>query len=368
VRPLGQPETGARPARGSPAELARTIESSALAIGFDAVGFASASLGPDDEQRLAGWLEAGWHGEMAYMAEHGARRARPAELIPGTVSVVCVALRYGTRGVAPAPGVLASPDLGYIARYALGRDYHKVIRPRLARLAERVAAAAGPFGYRAFVDSAPVLEKPLARDAGLGWIGKHTLLLHEREGSTFLLGELYTDLPLPAATKVPDRCGTCDACLAACPTGAIVGPYRLDARRCISYLTIELRGPIPPELRPLVGNRVFGCDDCQLACPWNRFARLARQPDFAPRHSLDAPRLVDLFAWSEAEYLAKTEGMALRRVGYEGWLRNVAVALGNATSSPEVVAALRARADHPSPLVRDHVSWALARHVAGAAG
>jgi epoxyqueuosine reductase len=261
--------------------------------------------------------------------------------------------------------VLESPDRGYVARYALGRDYHKLMRRRLQQLADRIAATVGPFGYRAFVDSAPVLEKALARDAGLGWIGKHTLLLSRRASSWFLLGELFTDLPLPLDAPASAHCGTCRRCIDVCPTQAITAPYRLDARRCISYLTIELKGPIPEPLRAPMGNRIFGCDDCQLVCPWNKFAQLAEEPDFAPRHGLDGTRLVELFAWSEEQFLKRTEGMAIRRTGYEGWLRNIAVALGNAPHAAEVVAALNARADHPSALVREHVAWALRRQQPG---
>jgi epoxyqueuosine reductase len=262
---------------------------------------------------------------------------------------------------ADAEAALASPDRAYVSRYALGRDYHKVLRHRLQKLAERIGEITGPFGHRVFTDSAPVLEKALARDAGLGWIGKHTLLLSRDAGSWFFLGEIYTDLPLPLDTQATEHCGTCTRCIDICPTQAIVAPYRLDARRCISYLTIELRGSIPEDLRPLIGNRIFGCDDCQLVCPWNKFARIATEPDFAPRHGLDSARLIDLFAWSEAEFLERTAGMAIRRTGYEGWLRNIAVALGNARYSAAIEAALRARADDPSPLVREHVAWALSQ-------
>ncbi len=261
----------------------------------------------------------------------------------------------------PAADVLADGSKGYVARYALGRDYHKVLRSRLAELATRLEAEIGAFGHRAFVDSGPVMEKPLARNAGLGWIGKHTNLINERAGSLFMLGELYTDLPLPVDARAKDRCGSCSACLPACPTGAITAPYQLDARRCISYLTIEHHGAIPEALRPAIGNRIFGCDDCQLVCPWNKFARVAAEPDFRVRHRLDEPDLVELFAWSEAEYLEKTEGSALRRLGFRRWLRNIAVALGNAPPSARVLAALRSRAGAADPVVREHVGWALAR-------
>jgi epoxyqueuosine reductase len=262
----------------------------------------------------------------------------------------------------PAEKILANGELAYISRYALGRDYHKVMRRRLQILAERIASVTGPFGYRAFVDSAPVLEKPLAEKAGLGWLGKHSNLLHRNAGSWFFLGELYTDLPLPVDRAVTDHCGECDACITACPTAAIVEPYIVDARRCISYLTIELKGSIPVELRPLLGNRIYGCDDCQLVCPWNRFAKVSSEPDYAPRHQLDAPELIILFSWDEATFLNKMQGSPIRRIGHESWLRNIAVALGNAPTSPGIIAALVGRLQHPSAVVREHVVWALQQH------
>ena len=341
--------------------LAARIKRWGRELGFGAVGISGTDLG-EDEANLIAWLEQKRHGEMAYMALHGTRRSRPAELKPGTLSVVSVRMDYLRSDTVPADAVLEDDSLGYVSRYALGRDYHKVLRRRLQKLADRITAEVGPFGYRAFTDSAPVLEKPLARNAGLGWIGKHTNLLSRSAGSWFFLGELYTDLPLPHDLRAKDHCGTCRACIDACPTGAITAPYRLDARLCISYLTIELKGNIPVELRPLVGNRVFGCDDCQLVCPWNRFAVPSDNPDFSPRHGLDAPRLAELFCWSEAEFDHNTRGSAIRRAGYDGWLRNVAVALGNARTSPEVVAALKSRVDSPSAVVREHVVWALQRH------
>jgi epoxyqueuosine reductase len=294
------------------------------------------------------------------MARHGTRRSRPSELVPGTVRVISARMNYLPAAENPQK-VLENPELGYVSRYALGRDYHKVLRGRLARLADRIAAVAGSQGYRAFTDSAPVLEKALARDAGLGWIGKHTNLLDRHDGSWFFLGEVFTDLPLPIDAPVTSHCGSCTACIDVCPTQAIVAPYRLDARRCISYLTIELDGAIPEEFRKAIGNRVYGCDDCQLVCPWNRYAKLTEEADFLPRQGLDAPRLVDLLQWSEQQFLERTAGSAIRRIGYERWLRNVAVALGNAPKTPEVVAALEARRDHPSALVREHVAWALSR-------
>ena len=272
------------------------------------------------------------------MEQHGTRRTRPAELVPGTLRVISVRMDYLPGSAAPADAVLHNPELGMISRYALGRDYHKVVRTRLQKLADQISARVGPFGYRAFTDSAPVLEKALAEKAGLGWIGKHTNLITRNAGSWFFLGELYTDLPLPVDAPASNHCGTCQACIDICPTQAIVAPYQLDARRCISYLTIELRGSIPVELRPLIGNRIYGCDDCQMVCPWNKFAQPTQEPDFAPRHGLDAPKLVELFAWSEEEFLKKTEGSAIRRIGYECWLRNIAVALGNAPRSDVVTA------------------------------
>ena len=341
--------------------LTESIRRRGMELGFQQVAITGVDLGADEAALLA-WLDAGYHGELGYMAHHGTRRARPAELVPGTIRIVSVRMDY-RRDAADPEAILGDPTLGYVSRYALGRDYHKVIRRRLQRLADYIESEVGPFGYRAFADSAPVMEKPLARNAGLGWIGKHTNLINRTAGSWFFLGELYTDLPLVADTQAAtDHCGTCRACIDACPTGAIVAPYRLDARLCISYLTIELHGPIPIALRPLVGNRIFGCDDCQLVCPWNRFARTSTEAGFDPRHGLDAAALADLFAWSREDYEARTEGMALRRLGYERWLRNLAVALGNAPPSPAVTAALASRCDDPSALVREHVEWALSRH------
>ncbi len=329
-------------------------------LGFDAIGISGVDLGPA-EARLMDWLAAGCHGDMDYMAAHGARRARPAELVPGTVSVITARIDY-LPDSADADANLADGRRAYLSRYALGRDYHKVLRKKLQRLADRIAEATVPFAHRVFTDSAPVLEVELAARAGLGWRGKHTLLL-SRQGSWFFLGEIYTSLPLPADRPEEEHCGSCAACLAACPTGAIVAPYRLDARRCISYLTIELKGSIPEDLRPLIGNRVYGCDDCQLCCPWNRFARLSPAEDFAVRHGLDRASLVELFGWSEEEFQSRMAGSAIRRIGHERWLRNLAVGLGNGPTSGDVVNALQARRDHPSALVREHVAWALARHL-----
>lgn len=344
------------------AALAVDIKRWASELGFADTGIAGTDLG-NDEAHLESWLAEGHHGEMDYMARHGTRRSRPAELEPGTLRVISVRMDYVPPGMPNAWDVINDGEKAYVARYALGRDYHKVMRNRLQKLAARIQERIGDFSYRAYVDSAPVLEKAIARNAGLGWIGKHTVLINKRAGSYFFLGELYTDLPLPVDAPASAHCGSCRRCIDICPTQAIVAPYRLDARRCISYLTIELKGSIPVELREPMGNRVFGCDDCQLICPWNKFAQEATEPDFAPRHSLDGPKLVELFAWSEEEFLSRTEGMAIRRTGYEGWLRNLAVGLGNAPASDEIIAALNARADHPSPMVREHVAWAKDRQL-----
>jgi epoxyqueuosine reductase len=340
--------------------LARDIKRWACELGFAEAGISGTALEPD-ERHLQQWLADGHHGEMDYMARHGTRRSRPAELEPGTQRVISVRMDYVPPGTRNAWEVLGDGAAGYVSRYALGRDYHKLMRNRLQKLAGRIHAVVGDFGYRAYVDSAPVLEKALARNAGLGWIGKHTVLINRHAGSYFFLGELYTDLPLPVDAPATAHCGSCRRCIDVCPTQAILGPNRLDARRCISYLTIELRGSIPEDLRAPMGNRIFGCDDCQLVCPWNKFAQEAAEPDFAPRHRLDGAKLVELFAWNEQEFLSRTEGMAIRRTGHEGWLRNIAVALGNAPHAPAVVAALQSRADDPSPVVREHVAWALAQ-------
>lgn len=347
------------------AALARDIKRWARELGFAEAGISGIELG-EDERHLQRWLDDGHHGEMEYMARHGRKRSRPAELEPGTQRVISVRMDYVPPGTRNAWEVIRDGEAGYVARYALGRDYHKLMRNRLQKLAERIHAVVGDFGYRAYVDSAPVLEKALARNAGLGWIGKHTVLINRHAGSYFFLGELYTDLPLPVDKAATAHCGSCRRCIDICPTQAIVAPYRLDARRCISYLTIELKGSIPEELREPIGNRIFGCDDCQLICPWNKFAQDTSEPDFAPRHRLDGAKLVELFGWSEEEFLRRTEGMAIRRTGYEGWLRNIAVALGNAPASETVRVALRARLEHPSALVREHVQWALARQQAKA--
>ncbi|MCL6618351.1 MAG: tRNA epoxyqueuosine(34) reductase QueG [Thermomonas hydrothermalis] len=349
----------------TPAALADRIRTLARAAGFQRVGISGIELG-DDEAHLRDWLAQGLYGSMDWMARHGTLRARPAELVPGTIRVISVGLDYGQDPDA-AWQTLNDGERAYVARYALGRDYHKLLRNRLQKLAEQVQAEIGPFGYRAFTDSAPVLERALARNAGLGWIGKHTCLIDRHGGSWFFLGELFVDIPLPIDPPASAHCGTCTRCIDICPTRAITAPYRLDARRCISYLTIEHDGSIDEALRPLIGNRIFGCDDCQLVCPWNKFARRTDEPDFRARNNLDRASLVELFAWEEDEFLRRTEGSAIRRSGYERWLRNIAVALGNAPTTPEVLAALASRRDHPSPVVREHVAWALRQHAARSA-
>lgn len=341
--------------------LTASIREWAAQLGFQQVGITDIDL-TEDALRLEAYLAAGYHGEMEYMASHGTMRSRPDELVPGTLRVISVRMDYLPQDTQMAQ-VLAQPERAYVSRYALGRDYHKLIRKRLQQLAEKISQAIGPFGHRAFVDSAPVLEKALARKAGLGWMGKNTLILNRKAGSWFFLGELLVDLPLPIdQPNDRDHCGKCTACLQVCPTQAFVGDRVLDARRCISYLTIELKGAIPKDLRPLIGNRVFGCDDCQLVCPWNRFAKPTQEDDFQPRHRLDNSSLAELFMWTEDEFLARTLGSPIRRTGYERWLRNLAVGLGNAPSTIAVLEALRARLEHPSALVREHVRWALQQH------
>ena len=337
--------------------LAGRIKQWGRELGFQQVGIADTDLA-QAEQHLQQWLARGFHGDMAWMARHGSKRTRPGELVPGTLRVISVRMDYLRDEPDPA-ALLQQPATAFISRYALGRDYHKVLRSRLQKLASRIQGEIGPFGYRAFVDSAPVMEKALAAKAGLGWIGKHSNLLSREAGSWFFLGELYTDLPLPADVPVSDHCGACSACLDICPTRAIVAPYQVDARRCISYLTIELEGSIPLELRPLLGNRIYGCDDCQQCCPWNRFARTSAEPDFAPRHNLDRATLLELFNWDEATFLKRTEGSAIRRIGYLRWQRNLAVALGNSRPDGPVRQALQARLGNSSPLVQEHIEWAL---------
>ncbi len=348
------------------ASLAQSIKEWGRELGFQQVGITDVELG-EHEHHLQRWLDAGHQGEMDYMAAHGSKRSHPDELVPGTLRVISLRMDY-LPGDTRMAKVLGQPEKAYVSRYALGRDYHKLIRKRLQQLAERIKKEIGPFSYRAFVDSAPVLEKAIAEKAGLGWIGKNTLVLNRKAGSYFFLGELFVDAPIPVdPPHGSEHCGRCSACMDICPTAAFTGPYQLDARRCISYLTIEYKGSIPEALRPLIGNRVFGCDDCQMVCPWNRFARPSDEGDFQPRHGLDNAELAELFRWSEEEFLSRTEGSPLRRAGYERWLRNLAVGLGNAPSSIPVLEALNLRREHPSALVREHVEWALARHRASGA-
>jgi epoxyqueuosine reductase len=354
-------ERASIPEPPDPHALAARIREWGRELGFQQTGISDIDL-EVAEGRLVSWLEQGFHGTMDYMARHGKKRSRPDLLVPGTLRVIAVRMDYLPEDQSTAEALLDHPSKAYVSRYALGRDYHKVLRARLRALAARIQAAIGPFGHRVFVDSAPVLEKPLAEKAGLGWIGKHTNLLNRRAGSWFFLGELYTDLELPTDQPEQSHCGSCRACIDVCPTAAIVAPYQLDARRCISYLTIELEGAIPESLRPLIGNRIYGCDDCQIFCPWNKFAQRSDETDFAPRQDLDSAELVDLFLWSETTWNEKTEGSAIRRIGYQRWLRNIAVALGNAESSPSVIDALAARQLHDSAMIREHVQWALQRH------
>lgn len=343
--------------------LADRIRGWASELGFAQMGVSSVNL-EEHGEHLKDWLAKGFHGEMQFMAEHGEKRWRPDKLEPGTVRVLSFRMNYLPLGEDPRD-VLGDPSKAYIARYTLGRDYHKLVRKRLAQLAKQIQTEAGG-RYRAFVDSAPVLERAIAEQAGLGWIAKNTMLINEKAGSWFFLGEIYTDLPLPLSEpQQAKHCGSCTACLDICPTQAFTGPFQLDARRCISYLTIEHKGSIDPELRPLMGNRIFGCDDCQLCCPWNKFAKPSPEADFQPRHELDTADLIDLFLWDETTYLSKTEGSALRRIGYERWLRNLAVALGNAPNTIAVIEALKQRQDYPSSLIQEHVAWALEQHQSG---
>jgi epoxyqueuosine reductase len=340
----------------------------AAALGFSQIGVADVDLSSAEPGLLA-WLHNGFHGEMDYMATHGLKRARPAELVPGTVRVITARMDYLPRDTpedwqAIEWRTLDAPAQASVSMYARGRDYHKVLRSRLQKLADRLAAAVGPYGHRVFTDSAPVLEVELASRSGIGWRGKHTLTLHREAGSTFFLGEIYVDLPLPLSEPASPHCGSCSACIDVCPTQAIVAPYRLDARRCISYLTIEHDGPIPEELRPLLGNRIYGCDDCQLVCPWNKYAQRSPLPDFDPRPTLTGATLLALWAWSEDEFLRHTEGSPIRRIGHARWRRNIAVALGNAlraTGDLGIAQALQADRDSASPLLREHIDWALAQ-------
>ncbi len=342
-------------------DLSYKIKKWGQELGFQQVGISDTDL-HEAEQHLSTWIEQGFHGEMAYMQKHGLKRSRPDLLQPGTKSIISVRMDYLPEAQINLDQALENPVNAYISRYALGRDYHKLMRNRLQKLANKIQSEIGDFGYRAFVDSAPVLEKAIAEKSGLGWIGKHSNLINRKAGSWFFLGEIYTDLDLPTDQKATEHCGKCNACLDICPTQAIVAPYQVDARLCVSYLTIELKGSIPEHLRPLIGNRIYGCDDCQLICPWNRFAKLSAEKDFSPRHQLNSQHLLEVFAWTEAEFLTKTEGSAIRRIGYEQWLRNIAVALGNAPASEQIKTQLNAKLSHHSEIVREHVQWALTKH------
>ncbi|CAJ1796779.1 Epoxyqueuosine reductase [Aeromonas dhakensis] len=340
-------------------QLAQDIKLWASELGFDQAGITDTDL-TLEEPRLQAWLDAGYHGSMDYMARHGMMRARPHELLPGTLRVLSVRMNY-LPFEAGFAATLRDPTLGYISRYALGRDYHKLLRSRLKQLGERIEQRCEALGWRPFVDSAPILERPLAAKAGLGWVGKHSLLLNESAGSFFFLGELLLSLPLPLDAPVEkEQCGKCVACINICPTGAIVAPYVVDGHRCISYLTIENDGPIPVEFRPLMGNRIYGCDDCQLICPWNRYANASPEPDFSPRPNLHRPPLLTLWGWSESEFLKHTEGSPIRRIGYQRWRRNLAVALGNGPASQEVMVALQHALAEAEPMVAEHIEWALA--------
>jgi len=338
-------------------QLAGNIRIWGEELGFQQVGITDTDL-TLAEDRLNQWLDNGYHGEMEYMERHGNKRSRPGLLVENTRRIISVRMDYLPDKNEDLLALVEDPALAYVTRYAVGRDYHKLMRRRLAQLAKRIQQTIGPYGYRVFVDSAPVLEKPLAEKAGLGWIGKHTNLINKEAGSWFFLGEIYTDLSLPVDEPAEEHCGSCSACIDICPTSAIVAPFQLDARRCISYLTIELKGSIPEELRPLIGNRIYGCDDCQAVCPWNRFARQTAEEDFLPRHGLDSSTLLQLFGWSEEEFLKYTEGSAIRRIGYERWSRNLAVAIGNGSPSAEALQALEKREHNASGLVREHIAWA----------
>ena len=352
-------------------ELSASIKNWGLALGFNHIGITDTDL-LEAEARHEDWIKKDFHGEMDYMAKHGIKRTRPAELVPNTLRVISVRLDYLPPNAADSEKILKHSEKAFISRYALGRDYHKVLRNKLQKLCEKIQAELANFDtddfeYRAFTDSAPVLEVALAEKAGLGWRGKHTLLINKDRGSWFFLGEIYTNLPLEIDAPATNHCGTCSSCMEVCPTQAITAPYEVDARRCISYLTIELKGSIPLELRPLIGNRVYGCDDCQLFCPWNKFAEITKETDFAVRNGLDDISLIECFSWSAEEFKTNMAGSAIYRIGYEQWLRNIAIGLGNAESSPEIIAALQSRIDGASEMLREHISWALNRHLIASA-
>lgn len=342
-------------------QLLESMQNWAEDYGFQQLGVSDIDLATA-EQNLKQWLEKGFHGEMAYMTQYGTKRTRPQQLVANTVRVITVRMDYWPEPAAEPWSVLENDQLGFVSRYALGRDYHKLMRKRLVQLAEKIKSEIAQMGYRVFCDSAPVMEKALAEKSGIGWVGKHSNVLNRKQGSYFFLGEIYTDLPLPLTAAIPEHCGSCVACIDICPTQAIVAPYQVDARRCISYLTIELHGVIPVEFRSMMGNRIYGCDDCQLVCPWNKFAQMTTQSDFLPRNDLDAPQLLTLFAWTEQEFLTKLEGSPIRRIGHESWLRNIAVALGNAKPSTAIITALQDKRESSSELIKQHIDWALEQH------
>ncbi len=348
------------------AKLAQKIKRWAIELGFDDVGISDIELS-EHKQHLDRWIAKGMHGNMDYMHKHGSKRSRPEELVEGTKSVISVRMDYAPEDIKQAESILHHDEIGYISRYALGRDYHKVLRARLKKLSQKISAEIGDYGHRVFTDSAPVLEKALAQKAGLGWIGKHSNLLHSKTGSWFFLGELYVDLALPVDQQATNHCGTCSACIDICPTQAIVGPYQVDARRCISYLTIELKESIPVEFREAIGNRIYGCDDCQIACPWNKFAQTTKEPDFTPRQKVTDRHLLQLIQWTESDFLSATEGSAIRRIGYQSWIRNVAVGIGNMSPSDKACAALTSKLEDPSvnDMAKEHIVWALKRHQQG---
>jgi len=346
-------------------QLLEQAQQWARELGFQQLGVSDIDLNRA-EVDLQSWLAQNFHGEMDYMVKHGAKRTQPELLVPGTIRVMTVRMDYWPEQSAEPWSVLNDDKKGFISRYALGRDYHKLMRKRLSKLAKKIESQVEGTAYRVFCDSAPVMEKALAQKSGIGWQGKHSNILNRDHGSYFFLGEIYTDLPLPLTQATSDHCGSCTACIDICPTQAIVAPYQVDARRCISYLTIELKGAIPLEFRPMMGNRIYGCDDCQLVCPWNKFAQSTVESDYLPRHDLDSPQLLDLFAWDESVFLSRFEGSPIRRIGYQSWLRNIAVALGNAASTPEIIAALQAKLQVSSDLVQEHVQWALEQHLSKA--
>jgi len=343
-------------------DLAKNIKLWAVELGFQQLGICDTDLS-EAESHLQTWLAKNMHGEMYYMQKHGLKRTRPANLVSATKRIISVRMDYFPPDVKPIQAVLEDPEIAFISRYALGRDYHKVLRRRLQSLADRITEVVGPYTYRVFTDSAPVMEKAIAEKAGLGWIGKHSNLINKQAGSWFFLGEIYTDLPLPLDQSSDNHCGSCKTCLDICPTDAIIAPYQVDARRCISYLTIELDGDIPLELRNQIGTRIYGCDDCQMVCPWNKFSQTTDEKDFFSRHQLDRSTLIELFQWDEAQFLQKMEGSAIRRIGYQRWLRNIAVALGNVPTSPEVIRVLDAKMSYKDPVVHEHVAWALEKHI-----